>query len=396
MIVKPRIRRFICTTAHPVGCARNVADQIAYVTNRQPVVGATNAIVVGCSTGYGLASRVSVAFGCKANTLGVSLEKEPDERRTASAGWYNNFAFDQEAKKAGLHSTTINGDAFSDEVKHQVVQHVRNSMGPVDLLVYSLASPVRVHPTTGEVFRSSIKPIGNPLKSRTLSLDVLRNTCEVQEIELEPATNEEIAETISVMGGEDWQYWIETLRESGVLAKNFKTVSYTYLGNELTWPIYRGGTLGKAKEDLDRVRDETNAKYGDSGVEALVAVLKAVVTQASTAIPVVPLYFSILFKVMKEHGNHEDCIAHIYRMFSEEVYQSRRNLDAESRIRMDNFELGDEIQDQVKGIWESIDSSNAKDLADIEGFRTEFLKLFGFGRDDVDYEAEVDPLLRHS
>lgn len=391
MVVKPRIRGFICTTAHPVGCLRNVQDQIRYVTSRPPIEGAKNVLVVGCSTGYGLASRVSVAFGCRANTLGISLEKEPETKRTGSAGWYNNLAFDSEATRSGLFTKTINGDAFSNEVKRQAVDVIRDEMAPIDLVVYSLASPVRTHPISGEAYRSSIKPIGKPLQSRTLTLDVLRDRCSVNDIDLEPASESEIASTIAVMGGEDWGMWVDELQQAQVLADSCKTIAYTYLGNELTEPIYRGGTLGRAKEDLDRTRDALNTSYGDKGMEALVAVLKAVVTQASTAIPVVPLYFSILFKIMKEHGTHEDCIAHMYRLFSEQVFKTPRRIDESDRIRMDNYELSPEIQTRVKAVWETIDTTNARDLADIEGFRSDFLKLFGFGRSDVDYDEDVDP-----
>lgn len=390
MVIKPRIRGFICTTAHPVGCMRNVEEQISFIAERPKVPGATNALVVGCSTGYGLASRIVAAFGCGTHTLGVSLEKEPDERRPGSAGWYNNIGFEKSATQQGLYARTINGDAFSNEVKQEVIDRVQADMQPIDLLVYSLASPVRVHPDTKEMFRSSIKPIGSPLTSRNLKLDILRGNSEVESINLLPATDEEIDATVKVMGGDDWLRWIDALREAGALASNCKTVAYTYLGNELTWPIYRGGTLGRAKEDLDRARDEINAKLGSSGGEALVAVLKAVVTQASTAIPVVPLYFSILFRVMKEHGTHENCIAHIYRMFSEQIFQSYRRVDDAGRIRMDNFELDPRVQDLVRESWHSIDTSNSGELADISGFRNEFLKLFGFGREDVDYEVDVD------
>ena len=390
MVIKPRIRGFICTTAHPVGCMKNVEDQVSYVRDRPRIRGSTNALVVGCSTGYGLASRVAIGFGCRANTLGVSLEKEPDERRPGSAGWYNNVGFENSAAQHGQYARTLNGDAFSNEIKQQVIDLVRTDMQPIDLLVYSLASPVRVHPESGEVFRSSIKPIGSPLSSRTVKLDILGGKCEVENIELQPASNEEIDATIRVMGGEDWVLWVDALKQAGVLSSDFKTIAYTYLGNELTKPIYRGGTLGRAKEDLDRARDEINGRHGHSGVEAMIAVLKAVVTQASTAIPVVPLYFSILFKVMKEHGTHEDCIAHMYRMFCEQVFQSNRRVDDAGRIRMDNFELDDDVQAEVRKSWEVIDSSNAQDLADITGFRSEFLKLFGFGRTDVDYERDID------
>ena len=299
MIVKPRIRGFICTTAHPTGCAKNVQDQVNYVRGRPQVKGSSNALIVGCSAGYGLASRVSAAFGCGANTIGVSFEKEPTERKTGSAGWYNNVAFDQLASSTNLFSHTINDDAFADHTKAEVIKAIRNNTGSIDLLIYSLAAPIRTHPKTGEVFRSTIKPIGQTMSSRTLKLDVLTGNCEVAEIDIEEATDEEIRSTTAVMGGEDWEYWIEVLAEAGVLAKNFKTVAYTYLGNELTWPIYRGGTIGKAKEHLDETCHKLNQRFGQSGFEASIAVLKAVVTQASTAIPVVPLYFSILFREMK-------------------------------------------------------------------------------------------------
>ncbi len=392
MIIKPRIRGFICTTAHPTGCEKNVQEQIQYVTERARIDGAKNALVVGCSTGYGLASRISLGFGCEAKTLGVSLEKEPEERRPGSAGWYNNWAFDRAATQQGLYARTINGDAFSDEIKGQVVELIRAEMGAVDMLVYSLASPVRVHPETGEMHRSVIKPIGASFESRTLKLDVLRDRCDVESVELEPANEDEINATIAVMGGDDWNRWIEALQSARVIAPQFKTVAYTYLGNELTRPIYRGGTLGKAKEHLDQTRDSINEKFGSDGVEALVAVLKAVVTQASTAIPVVPLYFSILFQAMKERGTHEDCIAHMYRMFSEQIFNAERRLDDSNRIRMDNFELNPEIQARVRAVWNEVESGNVRDLADIHGFRSEFLKLFGFGRSDVDYDAEVDPI----
>lgn len=390
MVIKPRIRGFICTTAHPIGCIKNVEDQMSYVEDRPSLHGSKNALVVGCSTGYGLASRVAVAFGCHANTLGVSLEREPEQRRPGSAGWYNNVGFERSATQRGLYAKTLNGDAFSNAIKQQAITIIGTEMQPIDLLVYSLASPVRVHPDSGEMFRSSIKPIGSSLSSRTIKLDILRGKCEVENINLQPATDEEIDATIQVMGGEDWVLWIDALQEAGVLSSNFKTVAYTYLGNDLTWPIYRGGTLGKAKEDLDRARDEINRKLGSSGVEAMIAVLKAVVTQASTAIPVVPLYFSILFKVMKEHGTHEDCIAHMYRMFNEQIFQSARRVDDAGRIRMDNFELDADVQAEVKKSWETIDSLNAHELADISGFRSDFLRLFGFGRSDVDYESDVD------
>ena len=353
-----------------------------------------NALVVGCSTGYGLASRVVSAFGCNAKTLGVSLEKEPTPTRTASAGWYNNRAFELQAEKRGLYAHTLNGDAYSDEIKKQVIETIKSDMGKLDLLVYSLASPVRTHPLSGERHRSVIKPLGDSLSSKTLSLNILKNTSEVVDIELEPATEEEIAATVSVMGGEDWEFWIRELDRHGLLSDSFKTVAYTYLGNELTWAIYRGGTLGKAKEDLDRARDALNRKYSQQSLEAIVAGLKAVVTQASTAIPVVPLYFSILFDVLKQQGNHEDCIMHIDRLFREQIYsQHVRRTDEQDRIRMDNFELDQTVQNEVRRRWELIGTEDIASLADTHGFRDEFLRLFGFGRDDVDYGEEVDPMM---
>ena len=392
MVIKPRIRGFICTNAHPIGCIKNVQDQVAYVNERERIQGAHNALIVGCSTGYGLASRISIGFGCRANTIGVALEREPSEQRTGSAGWYNNMGYERECQKGGIHAETINGDAYSDEVKRQVIESIRERFEKIDLLVYSLASPVRVHPESGVQFRSSIKPIGSSLQSRTLRLDVLRGDCEVEDIELEPATSDEISSTVAVMGGEDWIRWIDALQQAEVLSSDFKTIAYTYQGNELTWPIYRGGTIGKAKEDLDFSCANINEKYAAEDIEALVAVLKAVVTQASTAIPVVPLYFSILFKAMKDVGTHEDCIAHIYRLFRTQVYEQQRRLDEAQRIRMDDFELEAETQSRVKQVWNQVNTGNVKDLADIEGFRSDFLRLYGFGRSDVDYDKEVDPL----
>ena len=393
MVVKPRIRGYICTTAHPTGCALNVRDQINHVSSKEPITKINNALVVGCSAGYGLASRIVAAFGCNANTLGVSFEKEPEPNRTGSAGWYNNLAFDHAAREHGLFAHSINGDAFSDEVKSQVVDTLKREMGPIDLLVYSLAAPVRTHPVTGVTHRSVIKPLGESLASKTLSVNILKNTSDVVDVELEPADDDETAATIAVMGGEDWEFWIRELAAAGLLSESFKTVAYTYLGNDLTWAIYRGGTLGKAKEDLDRARDALDVGYGDGSSEAIVAVLKAVVTQASTAIPVVPLYFSILFDVMKAQGNHEDCIMHIDRMFREQIYGTGdRRVDSDGRIRMDNFEQDAAVQDEVRRRWEVIGSEDIATLADTQGFRDEFLRLFGFGRDDVDYDADVDPM----
>ena len=393
MIVKPRIRGFICTTAHPLGCAANVREQVAESRKLGGIEGCKSALVVGCSGGYGLASRIVAGFGCGANTVGVSFEKPPEADKPASAGWYNNAAFDILAKEAGLQSTSFDGDAFSHEIKQKVIDELKANYEPVDLLVYSLASPIRIHPDTGERFRSVIKPLGEAYEASTLTLDVLKGTGRLTPVSLEPATEDETAATIAVMGGDDWRRWIDQCAVEGVLSEDFKTIAFTYLGNDLTYPIYRGGTLGQAKEHLDSTCRELNERYGSSGAEALVAALKAVVTQASTAIPVVPLYFSILFKVMKTAGTHEDCIAHINRLFREQLYgtESRRT-DEENRIRMDNLEIADDIQEAVLQRWQNIDEENLVELADVEGFAKDFLKIFGFGRDDVDYDAELSDL----
>ncbi len=393
MIVKPRIRGFICTTSHPLGCASNVQEQTNLTRTLGNAEGCKSALVVGCSGGYGLASRIVAGIGYRANTVGVSFEKPPENDKPASAGWYNNAAFDHLAEEAGLRSVTFDGDAFSHEIKEQVIDELKTNYAPIDLLVYSLAPPIRVHPDSGERYRSVIKPLGEAYEASTLTLDVLKGTGRLTPVSLEPATEEETAATIAVMGGDDWRRWIDRCAGEGVLSDDFKTIAFTYLGNELTYPIYRGGTLGQAKEDLDRTCVELNKLYGGKGAEALVAVLKAVVTQASTAIPVVPLYFSILFKVMKAAGTHEDCIAHINRLFREQLYgESPRRIDEQGRVRMDNFEMADAIQTEVRRRWQAINEQNLGELADVQGFAEDFLRIFGFGRDDVDYDAELSDL----
>ena len=393
MIVKPRIRGFICTTAHPLGCAANVREQAELTRSIGAFTGCKNALVVGCSGGYGLASRIVAAFGCGANTVGVSLEKPPEEGRPASAGWYNNAAVDLLSSQTGLRVKTFEGDAFSHEVKRQVIDELKANYGPVDLLVYSLAPPIRVHPDTGERFRSAIKPLGENYEAQTLVLNPLQRTAQLTPVSLAPASEEETNATVAVMGGDDWKRWIDLCVAEGVLSDNFKTIAFTYLGNELTYPIYRGGTLGKAKEDLDRTCHDLNTQYGTIGAEAIVAVLKAVVTQASTAIPVVPLYFSILFKVMKAVGRHEDCTTHINRLFREQLYGNLpRRVDEEGRVRMDNFEMDADVQNEVRERWGLINETNLGELADIDGFSDDFMKIFGFGRSDVDYDVDLTDL----
>ena len=390
MIVKPRIRGFICTTAHPAGCAAHVNQQIDYVTQRGAAADGAfgNVLVLGCSGGYGLASRIVAGFGCGASTLGVSFEKAPTESKTASAGWYNNKAFETRAAEQGLYAKTLDGDAFSDAMRDAVLETIKADLGQIDLVVYSLASPVRQHPKTEVLHRSSIKPLGEVLDIKTVHVE----KGEVSNVALEPATAQEIADTVTVMGGEDWEYWMEALLAADLLAPNAKTVAYTYIGSELTWPIYWEGTLGKAKADLDRASTQIRQKLQSINGDARVAVLKAIVSQASAAIPVVPLYAALLFRVMKEQGSHEECIEHIDRLFASQLQaEADMQLDDAGRIRVDDLELADQVQAEVKKRWPLVDTTNLTELGDLAGFREDFLKIFGFGIDGVDYDADVDP-----
>jgi len=390
MIIKPRIRGYICTTAHPKGCAANVDAQISHVRERGAVAdGPKRVLVVGASGGYGLASRIVAAFGCGASTIGVAFEKAPEENRTGTAGWYNTRAFEARARRAGLYARSFDGDAFSDAMKRDVIGAIREDLGQIDLLVYSLASPVRQHPRTGVLHRSVIKPLGRVQHFKTLNVD--RGI--VHEVDLEPATDQETADTVTVMGGEDWEFWIDALREAKVLAPGFKTVAYTYIGTELTWPIYWEGTLGKAKEDLDRAAEAMRRRLDGEG-DARVAVLKAVVTQASTAIPVVPLYASLLFRVMKDADVHEDCIGQIDRLFRTRLYgDDAPPLDERGRLRVDDLELAPAIQAEVTRRWPLVSTENIAELGDLEGFRSDFLRIFGFGMPGVDYDEDLDPTL---
>jgi enoyl-[acyl-carrier protein] reductase/trans-2-enoyl-CoA reductase (NAD+) len=390
MIIKPRIRGFICTTAHPKGCAAHVDEQIAEVRRRGAIAnGAKKALVIGASGGYGLASRIVAAFGCGAATLGVSFEKAPEENRTASAGWYNNRAFEARAHAAGLYAKTLDGDAFSDAMKVQVIDLIKRDLGQIDLLVYSVASPVRQHPRSGVLYRSAIKPIGEAYHVKTLHVD--RGV--VQDVDLEPATPDEIAATVAVMGGEDWEFWIDALHAAGVLAPGFKTLSFTYIGTELTWSIYWHATLGKAKEDLDRAARAISQRLAPLRGDARVVVLKFIVSQASSAIPVVPLYGSLLLRVMKDAGVHEDALEHIDRLFRTQLGSNTPRVDDARRIRMDDVELSDAIQGEVKRRWPIVATDNLAELADLDGFRADFLKIFGFGFAGVDYDEDLDPTL---
>lgn len=388
MIVKPRIRGFICTTAHPAGCRANVERQIATVERRGVVADGGNALVIGCSGGFGLASRIAAGFGRQAATLGVSLEKEPTPTRTASAGWYNNRAFEAAAAGRGRYAKTLDGDAFADATRERAVATIRRDLGQIDLLVYSVAAPVRTHPRTGVRYRSAIRPLGEPLAVKTLEV----GKGEVRDIVLEPAGEEEAAATVQVMGGEDWELWVDALRAGGVLAPGFQTVAYSYLGSDLTARIYREGTLGRAKADVDRAAAALTARLADLGGRARVAVLTAIVSQASTAIPVVPLYMSLLFRVMREQGSHESCVEHIGRLFRDGLYGDAMPVDETGRLRADARELAEPVQAEVRRRWGRVSTATLGELADLPLFQREFLALFGFGQDGVDYDADVDPL----
>jgi enoyl-[acyl-carrier protein] reductase/trans-2-enoyl-CoA reductase (NAD+) len=393
MVISPKVRGFICTNAHPQGCAANVQEQIDYIKSKGNLAGADqgpkNVLVIGASTGYGLASRITAAFGYGASTLGVFFEKPPTERKTASAGFYNAAAFEQAAKDAGLYAKSINGDAFSTACKEQVIDLIKADMGKVDLVIYSLASPRRTDPVSGETYSSTLKPIGNSYTAKNLNTD----TQVVGEITVEPANDEEIANTVKVMGGEDWQLWLDALSEADVLADGVKTVAYTYLGEKLTWPIYGHATIGKAKEDLDRVAANLRDQLSGLNGAANVSVLKAVVTQASSAIPVMPLYLAILFKVMQEAGTHEGCIEQLYRLYTECLYSDSPRLDDAQRLRVDDLELDPAIQAKVEAIWPQVTTENLNELSDFALYQAEFLRLFGFGVEGVDYEAETTPLV---
>lgn len=391
MVIKPKIRGFICTNAHPVGCAAHVQEQIDYVKAKGKIAnGPKNVLVIGSSTGYGLASRVTAAFGCGANTLGIFFEKPPTDRRTGSAGYYNSVALQAEARKAGLYAGSINGDAFSDEVKEQAIGMLKEHMGPLDLVVYSLASPRRTDPRSGVTYESSLKPIGASYTMKGVNTDTLK----IDEVTVEPATDEEIASTIKVMGGEDWEWWIEALTEAGLLAEGCKTTAYTYIGEEMTWPLYGHASIGMAKKDLDRASAAIDNKLQAIGGESKVSVLKALVTQASSAIPIMPLYISILYKIMKEEGTHEGCIQQIQGLFERQLFTSgKRDVDDVGRLRMDGLELKASVQARVKALWGEVTTESLGELTDFQGYRQEFLKLFGFGIDGVDYDADVETFI---
>ncbi len=394
MVIKPKVRGFICTNAHPVGCAQNVANQIDYVKSHDVAKlsdqnGPRKVLVIGSSTGYGLASRITSAFGYGADTLGVCFEKEPSERKTGSAGWYNTAAFHERAHQAGLYAHTINGDAFSDEIKTEVIERIKADLGTVDLVIYSLASPRRTDPDTGAVYKSTLKPVGQAYTTKTYDTDKDL----VHDVTLEPANEDEMAQTVKVMGGEDWERWLQQLGEAGVLSEGCKTTAYTYIGKELTWPIYGQATIGLAKEDLDRAAKAIMTSLKDTNVSANVSSLKALVTQASSAIPVMPLYISLIYKVMKEEGTHEGCIEQIAGLFNQCLYGQEPTLDDKNRFRMDAKETNDATQAKIKALWDQVTQDNFHELSDYKGYNTEFLNLFGFAIQGVDYETDINPLV---
>jgi len=387
MVIKPKIRGFICTNAHPVGCAEHVQEQVSYVKQQGALKSAPkNVLVIGASTGYGLASRITAAFGGGAKTLGIFFEKEGTDRKTGSAGWYNTAAFQEAADEAGLWSKNINGDAFSNEIKQKAIDTIKADLGKVDCIIYSLASPRRTDPNTGEVFSSTLKPIGSAVTTKNLNT----SKREIDEITVEAANQDDIDNTIKVMGGEDWEMWIDALKEADVLADNFKTTAYTYIGKELTWPIYGHATIGKAKEDLDRATAAIKESTKDLNGEAYVSSLNAVVTQASSAIPIMPLYISALFKVMKADGTYEGTIEQIHALFSENLYGESPRFDDGGHLFQNYKELEDDVQARVQAVWDKVDTSSIDELTDYVGYHNEFLRLFGFGIDGVDYDQDID------
>ena len=386
MIVKPRVRGFMCITSHPVGCEKNVADQIEFIKSQPPLSCPARVLIIGSSTGYGLSARVAAAFGGGAATLGVFYEKPGTEKKPGTAGWYNSAAFHKFASNDGLYAKSVNGDAFSDEVKKTVIDTIKSDLQQVDLVIYSLAAPRRKHPVTGEIFSSTLKPIGKNISMRGINTD--KNI--IQEFSLGQATDQEISDTVSVMGGEDWQMWIEALHDADVLADGAKTTAFTYIGEKMTWDLYWDGTIGQAKKDLDTKVLMLREKLEKIGGDARVSVLKAVVTQSSSAIPVMPLYLAMLFKEMKLDGSHEGCIQQLYRLFTEGLYCDSPRLDDVGRLRMDELEMRQSIQSKVAESWDLISTENLNELADYIGYKHEFLALFGFDLMDVDYESDVD------
>ena len=390
MIIEPRMRGFICTTSHPKGCEQNVKNQIEYIQSKGLIDGAKKVLVIGASTGFGLASRITSAFGSNAATIGVFFEKAPSEGKTASPGWYNSAALETEAHAAGIYAKSINGDAFSNEIKQQTLDLIKADLGQVDLIIYSLASPVRMHPITGVLHRSTLKPIGSTFTNKTVDF----HSGKVSEISIEPCTGDDIENTVAVMGGEDWAMWIDALKAQNLLAPGATTVAYSYIGPSLTEAVYRKGTIGRAKDHLEAtafaITDSLTAIDG----KAFVSVNKALVTQASSAIPVIPLYISLLYKIMKEEGIHEGCIEQIQRLYQERLYTGNKvPVDEKGRIRIDDLEMRPDVQEKVAKLWIEAVTENLAEIGDLEGYRKDFYNLFGFDVAGVDYKADTNEVV---
>jgi enoyl-[acyl-carrier protein] reductase/trans-2-enoyl-CoA reductase (NAD+) len=390
MIIEPRMRGFICLTSHPAGCEQNVVNQINYVKSKGTIEGPKKVLVIGASTGFGLASRITSAFGSGAATIGVFFEKAAQEGKTASPGWYNSAAFHKEAKKAGLYAKSINGDAFSDAIKAQTIDLIKKDLGEIDLVIYSLASPVRNHPKTGVTHRSTLKPLGQSFSNKTVDF----HTGVVSTISIEPGNQEDIDNTVAVMGGEDWQMWMDALNEAGLLSKNAMTIAYSYIGPSLTEAVYRKGTIGKAKDHLEATAFKITDSLKNIDGKAYVSVNKALVTQASSAIPVIPLYISLLYKTMKEMGIHEGCIEQMQRLFSERLYTGNAiPTDENGRIRVDDWEMREDVQSQVAKLWLEADTDTLPNIGDLAGYKSDFSNLFGFGFEPVNYLADVSEMV---
>ena len=391
MIIEPRMRGFICLTSHPKGCEQNVKNQIEFVKSKGSIKGAKRVLVIGASTGFGLASRITSAFGLNASTIGVFFEKPPSEGKTASPGWYNSAAFEQEATKAGLYAKSINGDAFSNEVKQQTIDLIKADLGQVDLIIYSLASPVRMHPESGVLHRSVLKPIGDKFTNKTVDF----HTGNVSEVSIEPANQEDIDNTVVVMGGEDWSMWIEAMKKANVLAQGATTIAYSYIGPAVTEAVYRKGTIGSAKDHLESTAFTITDSLKSIEGKAYISVNKALVTQASSAIPVIPLYISLLYKIMKSDGIHEGCIEQIQRLFSQRLYGGGEvPTDGHGRIRIDDWEMRDDVQREVAKLWLEATTETLPRIGDLAGYKQDFLNLFGFGFEGVDYNADTDELVQ--
>ena len=389
MIIEPRMRGFICLTAHPDGCAQNVKNQIEYVKSKGAIDGAKKVLVIGASTGFGLASRITSAFGSGAATIGVFFEKPPTEGKTATPGWYNSAAFENEATKVGLYAKSINGDAFSNEIKQQTIDLIKADLGQIDLVIYSLASPVRMHPVTNVLHRSVLKPIGQTFSNKTVDF----HTGIVSQVTIEPATQDDIDNTVVVMGGEDWAMWMDVLKTAGVLANGITTIAYSYIGPQVTEAVYRKGTIGCAKDDLEATAFKITDSLKSLNGKGYVSVNKALVTQASSAIPVIPLYISLLYKIMKAEGIHEGCIEQIQRLFEQRLYTGKQVItDEKGRIRVDDWEMRIDVQEKIKALWEKATSENLTEIGDLAGYKQDFLNLFGFGFQKVDYTAEANEL----